>query len=169
MKKIETKTGLKSYLESFINETIKSTLQKRALEEEDKQSASASEENDPETHKALKSGDISIEMIVDKLNFIRSGKSFKDERVKLGLDKYLKSLEKPEKVALLSFLKGIAQVVTTEVPPDEALEPEDPPSSVTMEKGSGGKKVTIKPVVIKAGGAASQEDTSGPAPIQPKK
>ena len=160
---IRTKTGLKNYLENFINETIKTNLHQKALKEEEKQLNLSSEEK-----KEITSGEISVDSVIDKLNFIRSGRSFKDEKVKTGLSKYLEELKPPEKTALLTFLKGISQIVTAEIPAEDIPEPEDPPASISMERG-GGKKVTIKPVVIKAGGAASKEDASGPTPIQVKK
>lgn len=131
---------------------------------------------DDETEK-LKQGDIKPKDIVDKLNAIRSGRSFKDSAVSSSMEEYINSLSKPEKVALFAFLKGISQIVTGEVPARAAEEPSDEPSDVEMKKGSGPEKVVHKkPNVIKgtppkpkqptpSGG----EDTSAPAPITAKK
>jgi hypothetical protein len=166
MKTITSRTGLKNYLESVIKETLsqRANLKHQTLREEEKQSAVVP----PETRGALKSGEVTAEVVIDKLNFIRSGRSFKDRQVKDNLEKYVNSLDKAEKTALLSFLNGIAQITTGEIPAEKALEPSDNPASVSMEK-SNGKKINIKPTVIKPGGSNNKEDTTGPAPIQPKK
>lgn len=169
-----------SYITTIIEQSLKATLQKRALQEKEKQDATGSTEKPeekpaagPETEK-LEKGDVSVEDVVEKLNSIRSGKSFNDDAVKASLGKYFDDLEKPEKTALLAFLKGISQIVTGEVPGDQAIDPGDKPADVEMEKTSGPKKVSIKPNVIKAPDIEKNkkpgaEDTSGPVPITPKK
>lgn len=136
----------------------------------DQGDTSTSKTGDDETEK-LKSGEIKTEDVVEKLNSIRSGKSFKDSAVKEPMHQYIESLSQPEKTALLAFLKGIAQIVTGEVPAQQAVDPGKDPADVSMQKEPAQKKKTVKPNVIKAqqpkqGG---QEDTTAPAPIVPKK
>lgn len=136
---------------------------------------------DDETEK-LQGGEIKAKDVVDKLNSIRSGKSFKDSAVSSSMEEYIDSLSKPEKVALLAFLKGIAQIVTGEVPAQNAEDPSDSPSDVKMQKGDKQQVVHKQPNVIKGGGGNGQpqkkpvntgaggaEDTSAPAPITPKR
>lgn len=120
---------------------------------------------------SLKSGSVSIDDIIEKLNSIRSGKSFKDPEIRKKLDEYFMSLKMPEKVALFAFLKGIAQILTGEIEPKQAIEPEDPAASVTMKKADYKRK--IKPTVVKASSSkVPSEDTSAPkttpAPIKAK-
>ena len=146
----------------------------------EEEQGSSSKTMDDETEK-LKGGDIKPKDIVDKLNSIRSGKSFKDSAVSSSMEEYIGSLSKPEKVALLAFLKGIAQIVTGEVPAQNASDPGDSPSDVKMDKGNTPKVVHKKPNVIKGGSQqpssggnngqtpVSAEDTSAPAPITPRK
>jgi hypothetical protein len=140
----------------------------------------------------LGNGEVKLDDVIDKLNTIRSGKSFKDSAIKSAMEKYVNDLETPEKTALLAFLKGIAQIVTGEIPGDTATEPGDNPSSVKMQKNDSGnsggghpQKKTLKPNVIRSPGSQKQpeepqkhagkkptggaEDTSGPAPIVPKR
>lgn len=123
----------------------------------------------------LVSGDISSDDIIDKLNTIRSGKSFKDDKIASSMKQYVDSLEKAEKTALLAFLKGIAQIITGEVGGDEALEPEDKPANVKMQKGGQHQTKHLVPNVIKVSkpeektGKKPVEDTTPPAPITPKK
>ena len=142
--------------------------------EERSDKKSSSKTMDSEKDK-LKKGDIKPKDIVDKLNTIRSGKSFKDSAVSGKLEEYVDSLSKPEKVALLAFLKGLSQIVTGEVEAEQAQDPSENPADVKMKKGNEPKKKTIKPNVIKAPEKekiekkSSSEDTSGPVPITPKK
>jgi len=121
----------------------------------------------------LKTGDITADDVVDRLNIIRSGKSFKDEEIAGKLKEYIDSLTKAERTALLAFLKGISQVVTGDMAGKDALDPSDSPSNVEMKKGEDVKKITIKPTIVKnpekGEKRSSGEDTSGPVPITPKK
>jgi hypothetical protein len=178
MKNFET---LDKYLSKIIETSVKSTLQRRALQEKEKQDSTSKKpiisKDDPEYAK-LKKGEISAEDIVEKLNAIRSGKSFKDESISSKLSAYIDSLSKEEKTALLAFLKGISQIVTGEISPDSAQDPSEDPSAISMKKTGGPQKVHIKPVVIKTPKkdkeekkekSSSKEDTAGPVPIKPKK
>lgn len=128
---------------------------------------------DDETEK-LKQGDVTPRDIVDKLNAIRSGKSFKDDKVKSSMEEYVGSLSKAEKTAMLAFLKGIAQIVTGEVPGQQAIDPSAPPAEIEMEKGQKQKMKHIEPNVIvgsrpKEKVKGRSEDTSGPVPITPQR
>ncbi len=132
----------------------------------------ASTDDDKET---LEQGDVEPKDVIDKLNAIRSGKSFKDEEINSAMDQYINSLSKAEKTALLAFLKGIAQIVTGEIPAQNATEPDSNPADVHMKKGPEAAKTKhIQPNVIKASAPKTKvkggaEDTSGPVPITPKK
>jgi hypothetical protein len=202
--KIKSGKSLSKAIDEIVKESLKATLQQNASEEkvkqqemlgeedddlfdgeekdssgeksgqEDSQEKSSSKTIDSEKDK-LKKGEIKSKDIVDKLNTIRSGKSFKDSSVSGKLDEYVESLNKAEKVALLAFLKGLAQIVTGEVEAEAAQDPSDDPADVKMEKGNEPQKKTIKPNVIKAPAKEKtekkpgSEDTSGPVPITPKK
>ena len=149
---------LKGFLDQVIKETIRS---RRPV---------LSEESDKE---ALTTGKVSLDDVVEKLNVIRSGRSLKDEEVLSAMQKYLDELDTAEKTALLSFLKGISEVMTAGVSGEEAYEPSE--AKVKMEKKPSSQSVTIKPRVIKKpssenkGSKKSEEDTTPPVPIEPKK
>lgn len=158
---IKDVTSLKDFLTNVINESL--TKSKNALQEQ--------EEKDDEI---LESGDVNVEEVIDKLNTIRAGKSFKSEEIKSAMEAYLNDLDAAEKTALLAFLKGIAQIVGGEVEGSKATEPQDFPANVKMEKTPAKQKVTITPKVIKKPEqekptGKSEEDTSPPVPIAPKK
>lgn len=191
-----TSIKLGDLLDSIIGESLKAALYQKSLQEKEKQQASpdnssfagdgkadnSSEEpkEEPKSSKtmdddtsALKSGDVSSEAVIEKLNLIRSGRSFKDADVSAAMTEYVDSFTKAEKTALLAFLKGISQIVTGVVQGDDATEPED--ADVSMEKGASVQKKSIKPNIIKTSSPAqknnkpSVEDTTPPAPITPKK
>lgn len=144
----------------------------------DEEAAPPSKTMDDETEK-LKRGDVKVKDVVEKLNSIRSGKSFKDSAVSQPMEQYIGSLSKTERVALFAFLKGIAQIVTGEVPAKDASDPRDAPSDVKMQKGDKKDVRHVRPNVIKGSASGgqepgqqkkpSQEDTTAPAPIVPKK
>jgi len=182
-------------IDQIVRESIKSKLHNNAVEEKEKQAnlvgeEDSDEENSPEGQEKtsepssktvdsekdkLKKGEITPKDIVDKLNTIRSGKSFKDSAISTKMDEYINSLSKEEKTALLAFLKGLAQIVTGEIEASQAQDPSENPADIEMKKTNSPEKKTIKPNVIKAPDKEkiekkpSSEDTSGPVPITPKK
>lgn len=192
--KIKSGRSLSAIISAVVSESMKAQLYQNSMKEKKRQAALQKEEDEEilgdesesedkaqsktmedETEK-LKTGEVSTDDIVSKLNAIRAGKSFKDETVAAQIEEYIDSLKKPEKVALLAFLKGISQIVTGEVEAEEAVEPSDKEPSIKMKKDSGKQKKTIKPNVIKKPSSgeskeekSSEEDTSGPVPITPKK
>jgi hypothetical protein len=188
--KIQSGKSLSKAIEEIVSESVKSTLYRNSVEEKQRQSVLGEKEEastekevsdtssktvDSEKEK-LKKAEITTKDIVDKLNTIRSGKSFKDSAIAGKMDEYVSSLSSAEKTALFAFLKGLSQIVTGEISPDQAIDPSDKPANVEMKKSeTGGEKRTIKPNVIKAPDIEkiekkpSSEDTSGPVPISPKK
>ncbi len=142
-------------LQQFLGDVIKESLLKKKLVIEDSDKA------------ALKTGDVTVKDIVEKLNVIRSGRSLKDEDVKSSMEKYINDLESAEKTALFSFLKGISEIVTAGVEGEKAFEPSEKPASVKMEKKPASSTVKVKPVVVKKPpaekkSAEKEEDTTPP-------
>ena len=196
--KLQSGRSLSQTIESIMRESLKQTLYQNALEEKGKQRALAEEDDDlfgddesdesskkdkpsvasktmDDEKEKLKKGNVEADDIIEKLNAIRAGRSFKDEDIAKKLDEYVNSLTKAEKVALFAFLKGISQMVTGEIEVDAAMDPGDPEPDVKMKKGEHSKHKEIKPNIIKsppkekAEKKPSSEDTSGPVPITPKK
>lgn len=141
---------------------------------------------DDETEK-LKQGDVDPKDVVEKLNSIRSGRSFKDSAVAQPMEDYITSLSKAERTALYAFLRGIAQIVTGEVPAKQAEDPSKHPADIKMDKSNQPHVKHVEPNRIKGGGGGNkhagapdggghadkggheEEDTSAPAPITPKR
>lgn len=116
--------------------------------------------------------EISLENTVDKLNSIRSGKSFKDDQVMAQMEKYYGDLKDAERKALQAFLTGISQIVTAGVPGDQAPEPEEAPTNVQMVDKDKVQSKAVKPNVINKGGSGGggnqrpAEDTSAPVNVK---
>ena len=149
-------------------------------EESDEKKDDSSEKTnkvvDKEEAEKLKKADVTVDDVVEKLNAIRSGKSYKDEEILNKLSEYVDSLKDPEKTALLAFLKALSQIVTGEVASEDVVKPSDKPVDVKMEKGKEQQKRTIKPIVIQKQSPEEDkeektpaEDTKGPVPITAKK
>jgi hypothetical protein len=115
--------------------------------------------------------EISLENTIEKLNSIRSGKSFKDDHVMAQMEKYYGDLKDAERKALQAFLTGISQIVTAGVPGEQAPEPEEAPTNVHMVDKSQIKSKSVKPNVIHKGGGGGGgqkpvEDTSAPVSVK---
>jgi hypothetical protein len=107
---------------------------------------------------------ITVEDIIVKLNIVRSGRSTKDSDVKRELEEYIGQFNEDEKQALVAFLEGLGQILTSGVDSDDAVDPQDP-YSLQIQKSAGataGK--ALKPP--QSGAAATPAPTPGPVPIQ---
>lgn len=69
---------------------------------------------------------ITVEDIIDKLNIVRSGRSTKDGDVKREMEEYIAQFNEDEKMALLAFLEGLGQILTSGVDSADAVDPQDP-------------------------------------------
>lgn len=93
--------------------------------------------------------DLTMEVVVDKLNAIRSGKSLKDEGVRKRIGEYFNELTSAQRLALFAFLEGLAEVVASDVPGDDARAPNDPDIGVEMERGEASSDEPAEPRVAK--------------------
>jgi pyruvate dehydrogenase E2 component (dihydrolipoamide acetyltransferase) len=98
---------------------------------------------------------ITLAMIIEKLNSIRSGHSLKDADILQQMQQYFHDLNDTERLALYAFLKGIAQVVTGEISGKAATGPSDAPPAVEMQ-----------PAGAAPAAPAPAPKTEAPAPAQ---
>lgn len=114
--------------------------------------------------------EMSLEACVEKLNSIRSGRSFKDDQVLAQMESYYNDLKDAEKKALQAFLSGISQIVTAGVEGQQAEEPSDPPHDVSMVDKKQVNSKQVKPNVVTKGGQAPStkpaENTSPPVNVK---
>ncbi len=108
---------------------------------------------------------VSVSNIVDQLNAIRGGQSFKEPKVMDELKRYFDGLEESEQEALHAYLKGLAQIVSGQVDAGSAEEPKD--HGVETET-SGKTSRTIKPTVTRKPTAANPAKAPAPVPVARK-
>lgn len=134
----------------------------------------------PDAGAGEEQAEASVAEIIDQLNAIRGGRSFKEPQVEQELARYFDGLEPSEQDALHAYLKGLAQIVSGQVEAGSAEEPKDHGVEAVA---TGKKSRTIKPNVVKKAAAPHApvgtpaasptappvEDTRSPAPIVPKK
>ena len=190
MQPSNTKRSLTEILDNIINQSLRSAKKKSknlfeadesdpfddaAESKEGKEDKDTSSVDDKKEEEKLKRGDITVDDVIEKLNAIRSGKSYKDEEILTKLSEYIDELKAAEKTALLAFLKALAQIVTGEIATKDVVKPSEKPVGVKMEKEPAVKKRTIRPMVIKKPEMEDEkektpaEDTKGPVPIVAKK
>jgi hypothetical protein len=121
-----------------------------------------------EDEKALKTGEIELEDIIDKLNAIRAGRSLKDDKINSELENYFNELTKEERIALYAYLKCLSEIVSGIFPGIKAEEPGDPNPNIVMLRLSDKKKINPKVVVKNNTSNKELEDDEPPKPIDVK-
>jgi len=80
--------------------------------------------------------EVSLDSISDTIKQLRSGRSVDDSKVRDQLRTYFDRLDETERQALLIFLRAFSGILTGSLQGDDAPDPGDPPSSITMGSGS---------------------------------
>lgn len=120
----------------------------------------------------IQKGAITLEMVIDKFNTIRAGKSFKDKSIKQQMMQYFEKLTDDEKVALYAFLKGIAQIVSGEFTGYSPVSPSAvgaPPAAPGVEPAAAEAAPPSPPAPAPAPAAPTQQAPAAapPPPVQP--
>lgn len=107
---------------------------------------------------------VTVDDIIEKLNIVRSGRSTRDADVKRELEEYIAQFDEDEKTALLAFLEGLGQLLTSGVDSDDAADPQDP-YSLQIKKSPGATTANaVKSPTPNV--AAAPAPTPGPVPIK---
>lgn len=107
---------------------------------------------------------ITAEDIIDRLNIVRSGRSTKDGDVKREMEEYIAQFSEDEKTALLAFLEGLGQILTSGVDSADATDPQDPYAlQIKKSLGAAAANATKTPT---PGATASPMPAPGPVPIK---
>ena len=103
-------------------------------------------EEDKESKKSKKGGDMSkrpvsipeelpasitVDMVIDGIDAIRSARSLKDPPVRKEFEEYFNSLSAPEKIGLLAYVYGIAETLIGDSE-GRGLDPSEEPYNVEM-------------------------------------
>lgn len=76
--------------------------------------------------------DVTLEMVKDALNSVRSGQSLKNRSVADEMKHYFDKLAGEERLALWVFLKGLSQVMGGSAPGEDAIDPSDAGSELSI-------------------------------------
>jgi len=107
---------------------------------------------------------ITAEDIIDRLNIVRSGRSTKDGDVKREMEEYIAQFSEDEKTALLAFLEGLGQILTSGVDSADATDPQDPYAlQIKKSLSASTANATKTPT---PGATAAPMPAPGPVPIK---
>jgi hypothetical protein len=107
---------------------------------------------------------ITVDDIIERINTVRSGKSIKDENVRRELDEYVNQFNEDEKTALLAFLEGLGQILTSGIDSVDAADPADP-YALQIKKSLGASSANASRTPSPST-AASPSPAPGPVPIR---
>ena len=107
---------------------------------------------------------ITVEDIIDKLNIVRSGRSTRDGDVKREMEEYIAQFNEDEKMALLAFLEGLGQILTSGVDSADAVDPQDP-YALQIKKSLGASTANATRTPTPSTNPAPAP-TPGPVPIK---
>jgi len=108
-----------------------------------------------------------VEHIVNMLNMLRSGKSTKDKEVQKDLADYFEGLDAGEKQALYIMMSGLTQIMTADVPGDEAPDPTSVGIKIQAKKKD--RDAEVSQPAQKAAAAADPKKDSGAPSAKPSK
>jgi hypothetical protein len=103
--------------------------------------------------------DVTAEMLKQKLNMIRSGKSLSDATISSEFQEYYNNLTEEERLALWTYLSGLAQILAGAVSGDAATDPEDAEEKIVVEPAHVHKNV------VNNDKAVDIEDTMAPIKV----
>ena len=103
--------------------------------------------------------DVTAEMLKQKLNMIRSGKSLGDATISSEFQEYYNNLTEEERLALWTYLSGLAQILAGAVSGDAATDPEDAEEKIVVEPAHAHKNV------VNNDKAVDIEDTMAPIKV----
>jgi len=107
---------------------------------------------------------VTVEDIIERLNIVRSGRSTKDADVKSELEEYISQFDEDEKTALMAFLEGLGQILTSGVDSSDAADPRDP-YALQIKKSLGASAANAAQTPTPAA-APAPAPTPGPVPIK---
>jgi hypothetical protein len=107
---------------------------------------------------------ITVDDIIERINTVRSGKSIKDVNVRRELEEYVNQFNEDEKTALLAFLEGLGQILTSGIDSVDAADPADP-YALQIKKSLGASTANASKTPSQ-GAAAAPSPTPGPVPIK---
>lgn len=125
---------------------------------------SAGAPTDPTGQPPAERKPITVDDIIERINTVRSGKSIKDANVRYELEEYVNQFNEDEKTALLAFLEGLGQILTSGIDSADAADPADP-YAIQIKKSLGTSTANASKL-LSQGAAAAPSPAPGPVPIK---
>lgn len=157
MRTIKTERELMNYLRALREQAEDPALAADA--------APAAPASDAPQAPAAEKKPITVDDIIEKINTVRSGKSIKDEDVRRELDEYVNQFNEDEKTALLAFLEGLGQILTSGIDSTEATDPADP-YALQIKKSLGASVANSKQTAPGPAPAPAAAPAPAPVPIK---
>jgi len=162
---------LKQIVKKSIYEAINlATLQEDdETEEKEKSDDSSKKEDKPVEKQAapidlVSKEDLTLQIVQDELNTMRSGRSVDNAVVSSELEKYYNSLSSDERMDLYTYLTALAKIMTGEVAAEDAPDPDDAKDAGDTEDKKPEKKVTD----VAKSETPPEEDTAPPVKVSGK-
>lgn len=86
----------------------------------------------------------SYDLMREKMNLIRSGKSLKEDHVDAEMREYFETMSDDEKLALIAYLTGISQIVAGEVSARKVSDPSESPWKIRMARSKRDQERTAR-------------------------
>lgn len=86
----------------------------------------------------------SYDLMREKMNLIRSGKSLKEDHVDAEMREYFETMSDDEKLALIAYLTGISQIVAGEVSARKVSDPSESPWKINMSRSKRDQERTAR-------------------------
>lgn len=163
---------INSLLKQIVRKSIYEAINLATLREEDDDSNDKDTKEEPTEKKdeekpvqkqaapidLVPKEDLTLQIVQDELNTMRSGRSVDNAVVSSELEKYYNSLSSDERMDLYTYMTALAKIMTGEVAAEDAPDPSD---SDDTEDKKPEKKVTD---VVK-NETPPEEDTSAPVKV----
>jgi len=138
------------------DEPVDAAKDEEAAEEKEEEVEVAPEDAEPSVLTPEELEEIDIDAVIDQLNSMRSGKSLKDEEVRLQLSDYYEGLSSGEKKSLFAFLQGLSDIMSGGIEGADAPKPAT--YKIRTSSSEPEKKKEKESVVATASGDKDEEE-----------
>ena len=142
------------------DEPVEAAKDEEAAEEKEEEEVEvAPEDAEPSVLTPEELEEIDIDAVIDQLNSMRSGKSLKDEEVRLQLSDYYEGLSSGEKKSLFAFLQGLSDIMSGGIEGADAPKPATYKIRTSSSEPEEKKEKTAKVAVAASGDKDEEEIT----------
>lgn len=154
MRLVEDERENQKQTEDRLNDDYKGSKKKRVDEDDEelapvKKERGESEDDENEEIEVKQPSledftDVELEDLVDQINFVRSGKSVKDEEIRSELSTYFNRLTSGERQAFMIFISSLSQILTGDKKATDVVYPSSLDIDVAPRKKEKEEKIVTK-------------------------